>query len=86
MSNNLDDELPDEQPSDDFANFDPAAYVAKHNEEMGRHINIVKIGRQTPQNLHMNLILGKFKDDHDIFDDFLASALHNPPIAAYLPT
>jgi hypothetical protein len=39
MSDNPNDELPDEQPSDDFANFDPAAYVAKHNEEMGRHLS-----------------------------------------------
>src|SRR5436190_1701047 len=41
MSDNYDEELPpDEQPPDDFANFDPAAYVAKHNQEMGRQINI----------------------------------------------
>src|SRR5690348_15256562 len=38
MSDNPDDELQStDQPSDDFSNFDPAAYVAKHNQE--RHFS-----------------------------------------------
>ena len=38
MSDNPDEELSStDQPSDDFSNFDPAAYVAKHNQE--RHFS-----------------------------------------------
>ncbi len=44
MSDNPDEELPGEQP-DDFANFDPAAYVAKHNQELGR-----RFGSEDPAN------------------------------------